>query len=195
MSSIGRRFLSTIGNEPAYTLSMKLMHWGSGIGILGCFGTVQAAMYTTKEKQIIPGYTKGKLMNLHKSFGLLVAASVVPRLFLRLSSKLPAPLPGSFLEILLAKLGHYSQYAGNIALPASGIAMGYYGGKGLPFFGYTIPGATEENKNPEIAKNAFKFHKKAGQVFEFLTLGHVGAVGFHMLKGQAIWRRIIPGMT
>lgn len=35
-----------------------------------------------------------------------------------------------------------------IIMPASGIAMGYYGGKGLPFFGTTFPGVvkTEENK-------------------------------------------------
>jgi len=66
---------------------MKLMHWGTGLGVLGCFGTVQAAMYTTKDKEIIPGYGKGDLMNLHKSFGLLVAASVLPRILLRLTSK------------------------------------------------------------------------------------------------------------
>jgi cytochrome b561 len=43
-----------------------------------------------------------------------------------------------------------------IIMPASGIAMGYYGGKGLPFFGTTIPGVvkTDENKmrTGEIAK-------------------------------------------
>jgi cytochrome b561 len=43
-----------------------------------------------------------------------------------------------------------------IIMPASGIAMGYYGGKGLPFFGTTIPGVvkTDENKKStgEIAK-------------------------------------------
>jgi len=32
-----------------------------------------------------------------------------------------------------------------ILLPVTGIAMGYFGGKGLPFFGYTIPGKKEPN--------------------------------------------------
>jgi len=45
------------------------------------------------------------------------------------------------------------------------------------------------------AKQAFKIHKLGGQAFELTTAGHVGAVGWHMLKGQAIWRRIIPGMA
>lgn len=36
-------------------------------------------------------------------------------------------------------------------MPATGIAMGYYGGKGLPFFTTTIAGAKETNGT--IAKN------------------------------------------
>jgi cytochrome b561 len=47
-----------------------------------------------------------------------------------------------------------------VIMPASGIAMGYYGGKGLPFFGTTIPGVvkTDENKmrTGEIAKQVGK---------------------------------------
>jgi len=42
-------------------------------------------------------------------------------------------------------------------MPASGIAMGYFGGKGLPFFGTTFAGIvnTDETKarNGNIAKN------------------------------------------
>jgi cytochrome b561 len=46
---------------------------------------------------------------------------------------------------------HYALYGFMIVMPASGIAMGYYGGKGLPFFTTTIAGAKEVNG--EIAKN------------------------------------------
>ena len=49
--------------------------------------------------------------------------------------------------------------------------MGYYGGKGIPFYGYyTIPGA--ETPNGSIAKNAFKYHKLVGQAFESLIPIH-----------------------
>lgn len=72
--------------------------------------------------------------------------------------------------------------------------MGYYGGKGLPFFGYHIPGAPPEKKDGKIAGKAFKIHKILGKSFEIVTLGHFGAVGWHMIKGQAIWRRIVPGL-
>ena len=49
-------------------------------------------------------------------------------------------------------------------MPASGIAMGYFGGKGLPFFTTTIPGIvkTDDNKKTTgmIAKNSFFVHKQ-----------------------------------
>ena len=45
-------------------------------------------------------------------------------------------------------------------MPATGIAMGYYGGKGLPFFFTTLPGVvkTDENKasTGNIAKRVSK---------------------------------------
>lgn len=49
---------------------------------------------------------------------------------------------------MAADAAHLGLYGFMIIMPASGIAMGYYGGKGLPFFTTTIPGIvkTEENK-------------------------------------------------
>jgi len=65
-------------------------------------------------------------------------------------------LPGSGVEHGLANLGHLGLYGFMTIMPATGIAMGYYGGKGLPFFFTTLPGVvkTEENKKStgEIAK-------------------------------------------
>ena len=51
-----------------------------------------------------------------------------------------------------------------IAMPVTGVAMGYLGGNGLPFFFTTIPGATKENKNGKLAGEAFKWHKYLGWV-------------------------------
>ena len=62
----------------------------------------------------------------------------------------------SSIEHILAKISHGGLYAFMAIMPASGIAMGYYGGKGLPFFTTTLPGVvkTDENKKStgEIAK-------------------------------------------
>ena len=59
--------------------------------------------------------------------------------------KIPALLPGATWEHMAAHATHAALYAGLIVMPASGVAMGYYGGKGLPFFGMTIPGASKTN--------------------------------------------------
>lgn len=90
--------------EEIYPLAMKLMHWGVATGVLGCFGTAQAAMHTTKDYQPL-SLTKGELMKLHKSFGLLVGAAITPRILLRLSLTIPPELPGHTIELIAAKLG------------------------------------------------------------------------------------------
>ena len=66
---------------------------------------------------------------------------MVPRIALRLTTRVPAGLAGNIVEKVAANASHAAFYALMTFMPASGIAMGYYGGKGLPFFGYTIPGA------------------------------------------------------
>eukprot|EP00472_Partenskyella_glossopodia_P003566 CAMPEP_0197516934 /NCGR_PEP_ID=MMETSP1318-20131121/1888_1 /TAXON_ID=552666 /ORGANISM="Partenskyella glossopodia, Strain RCC365" /LENGTH=148 /DNA_ID=CAMNT_0043066087 /DNA_START=239 /DNA_END=685 /DNA_ORIENTATION=- len=144
----------------------------------------------TKDKK-----DKGKYMRLHKSFGLCTAFAVAPRVLVRLTSKLPQNLPGSSLEHMAASASHGLMYVFMIGMPATGIAMGYYGGKGLPFFSYKIPGIPKAQRNDNtkaIAKNSFKIHKNMGQAFEYLVPLHVGATGYHVVKGQSILRRINP---
>jgi cytochrome b561 len=47
-----------------------------------------------------------------------------------------------------------------VFLPFTGITMGYFSGKGIPFFGLTIPGKKEPIG--DIAKYAYKTHVWAG---------------------------------
>lgn len=39
--------------------------------------------------------------------------------------------------------------------------MGYFGGKGLPFFAWTVPGA--ETPDKPLAGSAYVWHKRAGE--------------------------------
>lgn len=52
---------------------------------------------------------------------------------------------------LAAHAGHLGLYGFMIVMPATGIAMGMYGGKGLPFFWTEIPGFEGEKKNGKLA--------------------------------------------
>jgi len=171
-----------------YPTAMKMMHWGVAGGIGGCVVTVQMAM-ATKDMP-----TKIKYMTLHKSFGLTLASAIVLRLGMRAFMKVPGAVPGTgTLEHIMANAGHTMMYGLLTFMPASGIAMGYYGGKGIPFFGlYTIPGA--EKPDGEIAKWSFKYHKLAGQFLEYVALPlHIGAATQHVFRGHNVLHRIIPG--
>ncbi|GBG31090.1 Hypothetical Protein FCC1311_073112 [Hondaea fermentalgiana] len=171
-----------------YSSPMVLLHWLIAAGFLTCIGTVKLAQWTPKENPKKYGYSKGELMMIHKSTAVLVAALVVPRVALRLFQKQPPPPPGGAIEHGLAKLSHFYFYAMMIALPGSGMAMGYFGGKGIPFFGSTLAVADEPNK--DVASTAFKAHKQMGQIIQYVIPIHVGAVAWHALKGQNILARI-----
>lgn len=168
--------------EERYPAAMRAMHWGMAAGILGCFATVKSAQYSTGER-------KGQLMRIHKSFGLLMMGAIVPRVLIRLASRVPAHVPRPKLEVLAGNVSHFLMYGLMIFMPVTGIAMGYYGGKGLPFFGLHINGI--DKPDPSIAKPAFKAHKLAGQAFEVLVPIHIGAVGFHAVaRSQNLLKRI-----
>jgi len=171
-----------------YSKAACAMHWAMGAGMVGCIGTVQAAM-NTKPKEKTLGLSKMEWMKYHKSIALLVAALVPARLGIRLMKQAPAHVPGTTkLEQLAADASHLAMYGFIAVMPATGITMGYFGGKGLPFFGYTIPGAAE--KDGKLAGQAFKIHKQAGLFFEYLTALHVGAAVTHLIRGHAILARI-----
>ena len=101
--------------------------------LLGCVGFVLAA-------QNSKGKAKGEYMFLHKSCGLLSFGLIGPRIVARLLSKAPPSLPGSAIEVFAAKSSHTILYWLMLSMGGSGVAMGYYGGKGLPFFYTTLPG-------------------------------------------------------
>ena len=102
---------------------------------------------------------------MHKSFGLLAAGLLVPRIAIRLmaskAGKIPAALEGPMVQKALATMNHYVMYFMLIWMPVTGIAMGIFGGKGIPFFDlYTVPGVAKARG--DIAKPAFKYHKQVG---------------------------------
>ena len=75
-------------------------------------------------------------------------------------------------------------------MPASGIVMGYFGGKGLPFFWTTIPGASTPQGS--VAKQAFSIHKTLGTYGKFLIPIHIGGALKHQVFGKPIWSRVNP---
>ena len=149
--------------EEQYARPLQWMHWIYAGGFVTCLGTVAASQQTTGPTFLgTKGETKGTLMMIHKSTAVILAALVWPRILLRGLSAVPKQLPGSFPEHFAANISHVSLYGFMIAMPATGMAMGYYGGKGIPFYGlFTIPGKSEgrTKEDGKFAGQMFKWHK------------------------------------
>jgi cytochrome b561 len=77
-----------------------------------------------KLAQQVKGDLKGQLMMVHKSTALIVLGLLVPRLALRLATKIPQAVPGPAWEHLLANLNHAALYVLMIFMPVSGVVMG-----------------------------------------------------------------------
>ena len=155
---------------------------------------------TVLKAQEAPKAEKGLWMHRHKSLGLLTGILVAPRLGYRLFNAAKyrvEHIAGTGpLEQKAADASHFLLYGFMTIMPASGIAMGYFGGKGLPFFGTTIPGIvhTDETKkgNQKIAGQAFKIHKQLGTYGKFLIPLHAAGAVQHAARGHTIFARINP---
>lgn len=167
-----------------YTQLMSVMHWATAPAMMGTVATVMYSQFGAEKKD------KGTWMWRHKSLGLLTAFLAAPRIAITLTSTKPADFSKIGWEKALGKITHLGLYGFLFVMPATGIAMGYFGGKGLPFFNTQFSGAAEPNK--QIAGNAFKVHKNVGYYGKFLVPAHVGAAGFHLARGEAIFARVNP---
>jgi cytochrome b561 len=170
------------GNLPeVYNGAMQVFHWTVGGSIVACIGLVQVAQY-------YKGKTKMQMMYYHKSFGLLAGMLVVPRLAVRATSMVPVHPPGPKWEILAGTISHYALYGFMVWMPFTGILMGYYSGKGLPFFWTSFSGG----KDGKLAGQFFKLHKQVGTYGQYLVPVHVGAVGYHYaIHGRNLFTRIL----
>ncbi|KAK1747084.1 cytochrome b561 [Skeletonema marinoi] len=170
-----------------YPKAASYFHWLVAAPLIGSIGCVLKCQQSPKEE-------KGKWMYRHKSLGLLTGIIVAPRLGYRLFNaaryQIGHPSGTSPIEGKVADLSHAALYAFMTIMPASGIAMGYYGGKGLPFFWTTIPGAATPNGS--IAKNSFSIHKTLGTYGKYLIPIHMGGAVKHSVFGNGIWHRINP---
>lgn len=171
----------------SYTTTAASFHWFAAAPMIGSIASVLTAQNSPKSE-------KGKWMHRHKSLGLLSGMIVAPRFAYRLfggsNYNVQKMVGNAPWENMAGKATHYLLYGFMVAMPVSGVAMGYYGGKGLPFFWTTLSGAKEANG--EIAKNAFKFHKTVGTYGKFLVPAHAGAAFMHYFRGQSIFARINP---
>ena len=184
--------------EQKYARPLQYLHWGMGAGVIVALGITWVA------KDMAPT-VKAKLFKWHEQIGLAVLGGLVPRVLLRLATKipdhLPASLPGSLgkLEHMAAHAGHVGLYVLMFGVPFTGAAMMWLNGNALPVIGsYSIAGKTEPtDADRERAKTAAKLHVSTlGPLFEILIPIHIFATAYHVLLNHSVLSRMAtPGMT
>ena len=170
-----------------YNLSMRIMHWLSGLGFLfalflGIILTHTSWIAKSNEVQYIL---------LHKSFGLLIFFLAILRIIIKWNSQAPGSASNNKFEKFLEKFTHYFLYFAILALPISGYMMASFSGRKSGFFGlFNMPLFVE--KNEQFSSTAYQIH----QILAYITLCFIGlhllgAIKHMIIDKNNILKRII----
>jgi cytochrome b561 len=140
------------------------------------------------------GPAQAFLVMLHMSTGLVVLALAVYRLYWRRLDPRP-PLPASMpaAERRLARGVQGFLYAALLVLPVTGYVFQNAYGDEVRFFGLTMPHLVAQDRT--VRNTAWFFH----QWTAYLVLGAVGlhvlgALYHHIVRKDAVLRRMLPGL-
>ena len=175
-------------SAPRYGRTAVVLHWVIGVGLLAqiAFGFLL--------DEIAPRGTPGRTptINLHKSFGLVLAIVIVARLLWRLRHAPPA-LPVSMAEWQrkAALLGHRALYACMLLMPASGYLASNFSKHGVRFFGTHLrPWGPD---NPAVYAFFNGVHIVTAYLFCALIVGHIAISLKHaLIDHDKVFSRMWP---
>ena len=164
------------------------LHWLIGLGLLAqiTFGFLL--------DEIAPRGTptRGSVINLHKSLGLVLGLLIVLRLLWRLRQQ-PPPLPASLpsWQRSAATLSHRTLYACMITMPLSGYIASNFSKHGVKFFGTALrPWGSDA---PAVYGVFNGLHYATGWLFAALIAVHIAAALKHgLIHRDGIFSRIAP---
>ncbi len=157
-----------------YSIPAIAFHWIMAIAV----GTVIGlALYMDGLEN---GTHKYQVYALHKSFGLLVLALVIPRIIWRFATPHPGKMPThKRWERTLSSIVAWALYALMFAMPLSGLIMNGAAGYQVKFFDlFTIDPLVA--KNADLAKSLKEAHEIMGDAIQILILLHVGGALKHL---------------
>jgi cytochrome b561 len=179
-------------NPPShYSATLRTLHWLTVVCVIVCFGITYLEHYFPRGSA-----QRATIWWTHMSFGLLLLAFMVARLFARTTSEIPAPaatLPRPFR--VASSLAHILLYALLIATPLVGMGLGFYQGRDVSFFGlFSIP-------SPVAADRAFGrqvegVHEWLANALVALAIIHaLAALAHHFVLKDDVLRRMLPART
>jgi len=179
---------ATLTADTHYGRVAVALHWLIGMLLLGqiAFGFLL--------DEIAPRNTpaRASVINLHKSFGMVLGVLIVARLAWRLAHRPPAwPAFMPAWEARAARLGHAALYACMVAMPLSGYLGSNFSRHGVRFFGNVL-----EPWGPDLPAvyNALQaVHVTTAFVFAALVAGHVAAALQHrFIVHDGVFARMWP---
>jgi cytochrome b561 len=164
------------------------LHWSIGALLLAeiAFGLLL--------DEIAPRNTpaRGDVINLHKSFGILLGALIVVRIAWRLGHA-PPPWPAtmSARRQRAATLGHFALYACMAVAPIAGYLGSNFSKHGVRFFGVTL--APWGPDWPAAYTFLVGLHDASTYLLLALVAGHVAMALKHaLIERDGVFARIAP---
>ncbi|RQO63482.1 cytochrome b [Paucibacter sp. KBW04] len=173
---------------PRYDRFARWLHALMGLALLAQIGFGFAL------DELAPRGTPARagVINLHKSWGLILLGLLLLRLFWRLRQPSPGwPARMSRAQTLAALWGHRALYACMLLMPLSAYLASNFSKHGIKFFGHAIAPWGPESPAVYAALNGF--HKGLAWVFCALILGHIAmALKHHFVDRDGLLQRIWP---
>jgi len=164
------------------------LHWGIGVLLLAeiAFGLLL--------DEIAPRGTPARagVINLHKSFGIVLGLLIVFRIGWRLGHAAPPwPATMSALRRRAADLGHVALYACMLVAPLAGYIGSNFSKYGVRFFGLVLPPWGPDW--PRAYAVLVGIHDASTYLLLALTIGHIALALKHALvERDGIFDRILP---
>ena len=162
--------------DARYGRTASLLHWLIGLALIAqiSFGFLL--------DDLAPRNTpaRASIINLHKSFGIVLGVLIVLRLLWRLRHRPPGwPASMPLWQQRAARLGQHAMYACMLALPASGYIASSFSKHGVKLFGQALKPWGPDLPNVYAAFNLL--HVVTGWLFTALVVGHVLMAFKHLL--------------
>ncbi len=170
-----------------YHITRRIVHWVMAVLIIIMLIIGFSLGYDLIAKKNIL-----TVINLHKSFGVLVLILITLRIILTLKYKKP-PLPPIFAKYIhiLSSIAHKSLYILMFIMPMSGWLMSNTHGYKVSFFKlFDLPTLLE--KNHQAGEVFEKIHFFSGWFLTFIIILHISGALKHKLENKSIFYRMNP---
>jgi len=171
----------------------RVLHWSIALAVFGMFSAgFYAGNLDPNAPEDLNQYNA--VINVHKSFGLLILMMMLVRVLWRLSErtpKLPSTVPA--WERIAARAAHLLLYVGLFVMPISGYLMVIGEGEPVQFFGLTLPHVLELHGYWALVAD-WTHHLVAFVLLAIVVLHILGALKNHVIDRNDVLRNM-AGLT